>query len=317
MKLSLNKFLKKVNIFNRKKLEKDDKQRLIMCLPVIIYLFIFNYLPMGGIILAFKDFQFHKGIFGSDWVGFDNFEFFFNSQHAWRVTRNTVGYNIAGIILMLIVSVGLALLLYEFKKAIYIKIYQTAIILPHFLSWVIVGFITFALLHHQKGTFNQILNAVGLDSIEWYYQKVFWPFFLTILRLWKGFGMSCVLYYAALMGIDKNLFEAAEIDGASKWQITWRIKIPMLVPLMTILTILAVGRIFRADFGLFWQIPRQIGTLWPVVDVIDTYVFKALRQVGDIGMGAAVGLYQSIVGFILILTTNAIVRKIESDNALF
>lgn len=317
MRILPDKIKKKLLPKNKKKLSKKDKQRLILCLPVIIHLFIFKYLPMGGIVLAFKDFRFDKGILGSDWVGFENFNFFFQSEHAWRITRNTVGLNFIFIITGLFVSVTIAIIMFEISKRLYVKIYQTTLILPHFLSWVVVGYMTYALFHHSYGILNKFLSSIGMESIMWYFRPEIWPFILMFISVWKGMGMSSIIYYAALMGQDKNLFDAAAIDGASKWQEIRYIKIPLLIPIMTILTILAIGNIFRADFGLFYQIPRNMSVLYPTTDVIDTFVFRALKDMGDIGMSAAVGLYQSVVGFILILTTNAIVRKIDEESALY
>ncbi len=296
---------------------KDNLEFILLGLPGILLKLVFSYIPMIGIIIAFKNYRYDKGILGSDWVGFRNFRFFFESQDAWRVARNTLGMNILFIISGLVVGVSLALLLFEIKKRIAVKTYQTIMILPQFLSWVVVGYMTYALLNPNMGLINQIMRFVGLQPISWYSEPKVWPLLLVIVSQWKVAGMSCIMYYAALMGIDNEYYEAAEIDGANKFQMTWYISIPFLVPMMIILSILAIGNIFRADFGLFYNIPRDIGLLYSTTDVVDTYIFRALRTIGDVGMSAAVGLFQSIVGFVLIIVTNAIVKKIEPDHALF
>ena len=304
---------KRISVENR----KDNMVMIIMCLPVFLYLLIFDYIPMFGIVLAFKDYRYDRGILGSDWVGFKNFEFFFTSQDAWRITRNTVGLNIVFIVVNLLLSVLFALLLFEISERIFIKLYQTIMILPSYLSWVVIGYMAYAFMNPSIGVFNTTLEKLGLQTIEWYSRSELWPYILTFANAWNGVGLSCVIYYAGLMGINYEYYEAARIDGAKKWQEVVYISVPFLIPLMTIMTILAIGKIFRADFGLFFNLPRNIGALYETTDVIDTYVYRALRSLGDVGMSSAVGLYQSIVGFVLILVTNYIVRRIEKDNALF
>lgn len=272
---------------------------------------------MVGIIIAFKDFRYDKGIFGSEWIGFENFKFFFSSQDAWRVTRNTVLMNIIFIITNLIVCVVVAILMYQLTNRVFVKFYQTTMILPHFLSFVVVGFMTYALLNPVHGVLNQMLVSMGFEPVNVYTSPQYWPFILPLINIWKTVGMGSVIYYAALMGINKEYLEAAAIDGANKWQVTTKIIIPFLVPVMTILTILAIGNIFRADFGMFYQITRNSSLLYETTDVIDTYIFRALRKFGDIGMSSAVGLYQSFVGFILVIVANTIVKKIDKDSAMF
>jgi ABC-type polysaccharide transport system, permease component len=274
-------------------------------------------LPIYGIIIAFKDFMPLEGILGSKWVGFKNFEFFFKSLDAWRITRNTIGLNLLFIFTGLICSVVFALLMFEIKRRMQVKIYQTAILLPNFLSWVVVGYMTYAFLNPSLGILNKIFEMFGLESVPWYSKPEIWPALLTIINIWKNVGINSLIYYAGLMGINREYFEAAEIDGASKLQITFKITIPFLYSLVTILTILSIGGIFRSDFGLFYNIPRGIGTLYSTTDVIDTYVFRALKVAGDIGMSSAVGVFQSIVGFILVIITNAVVNRIDSENSLF
>lgn len=296
---------------------KDNLQLLTLALPTIILLLVFAYWPMFGVILAFKNYKVPKGIFGSPWAGLKNFEFFFKSQDAWRVTRNTLGLNFLFIAVGTICAVIFALLMFEVKKAKHVKIYQTVSILPSFLSWVAVGYIVYALLDPTKGIINKILEHFQISGIAWYSEAKYWPGILAITKVWQGVGLGSIIYYAALMGVDNELFEAAEIDGAGKLQKTWYVSLPQIVPVIIIMVIMDIGKIFRADFGLFYNVTRNVGALYSTTDVIDTYVFRALMSQGNIGMSSAVGLFQSVVCFITLMTANAIVRKISPDNALF
>jgi putative aldouronate transport system permease protein len=290
---------------------------ILMSLPVILHVFIFCYLPMFGIIIAFKNFRYDKGIFGSDWVGFDNFKFFFSSPDAFTITRNTILLNILFMAVGTLISVTFALMLNEVKRRAAVKIYQTATFFPYFLSWIVVGFMLFSILNAEHGILNQLLLKVGLQPVDWYTSPQYWPLILLISTVWKGTGVGCVIYYATLMGIDREYYEAAEIDGATKVQMVFKISIPFLIPIITITSLLSIGGIIRADFGLFFFLPRDIGMLYPTTDVIDTYVFRALRRFGDAGMASSVGLFQSLVGFLLVVFSNFTVRKFEKENALF
>lgn len=296
---------------------KERLQWLTLALPTIILLGIFSYWPMFGIILAFKDYKIPDGIWGSKWNGFKNFEFFLKSQDAWRVTRNTLGLNFLFIFVGIICGVIFALLMFEVKKSIHVKVYQTVSILPNFLSWIAVSYIVYALLDPRKGIINQIINAFGGEGIPWYSEPVYWPVILLITNTWHSVGIGSIMYYAALMGVDNELYEAAEIDGAGKLQKTIYISLPQIVPIIIIRTILNIGAIFRADFGLFYNVTRNIGTLYPTTDVIDTYVFRALMELGDIGMASAAGMIQSVVCLVTIVATNAVVKKISPENSLF
>jgi putative aldouronate transport system permease protein len=301
----------KLKVFFRKNLPL-----FVLTLPALIYFILFHYAPMFGVVMAFKDFKYNLGIFGSPWIGFKNFEFFFTSNDAWRILRNTVGYSILFIIVGNVVALTIALLLNEIKNKICLKVHQTAMLLPNFLSWVLVGFLTYIFLSPTMGVLNQFLTSFGLEGREWYSQYGYWPYILTTTSLWKGIGMQVLIYYAAILAVDPELYEAAKIDGASKLKQAWYISIPAVLPVLTILAILAIGDTFRGDFGLFYQIPRDVGLLYPTTDIIDTYIFRGLRS-GDLGITAAVGLFQSVVGLILILTVNWIVKKIKPENALF
>lgn len=295
---------------------QEQSSLFILAVPALLCFIIWNYVPMFGLIIAFKDYTYDAGILGSQWVGFDNFKFFFASQDAIRLTRNTVGYGALFIVLNAVTGVTVALLLNAIKSRMAIKTYQTIMILPNFLSWVVVGFISYILLNPSIGVFNQIITSFGFEGIDWYSNPKYWPFILSYAHVWKGVGMTAIMYYAALLGVDSSLYEAATIDGANAFQSAWYISVPSLTPLMTMLSILAVGNIFRGDFGLFYQISRDVGALYPTTDVIDTYVYRGL-QTGDMGITSAVGFFQSFVGVILVCTTNAIVKKIEPDNAMF
>ena len=294
----------------------NNNTLLIMGAPALLLLLVFNYLPMLGIVIAFKDFHFDKGILGSDWAGLKNFEFFFTSDNAMRVTRNTLLLNGAFIITGTTLSVGLALMLFEMGHRA-VKLYQTILFFPYFLSWVVVSYSVYALLSADYGAVNGLLELMGKEPILWYSEYKYWPAILIFANFWKFGGYYMLLFYTNLMGVDTSLYEAASIDGASKLQQVKHISLPMLTPLITMLTLLSIGRIFYSDFGMFYFLPKDSGALYPVTDVIDTYVFRALRNTGEIGMAAASGLYQSVVGFVLILASNLIVKKVNPENAIF
>lgn len=290
----------------------------IMMLPGLIYLLINNYLPLFGLSIAFKDVNYSKGIWDSDWIGFKNFEYLFKTDDAFIITRNTILYNAAFIVLGLIVSVGVAILLNEIRNKVASRFYQSVIILPFLISIIIVSYLVYAMFSVNTGMVNKtLLPALGLDPISWYTEPKYWPFILTVVHIWKAAGYSCIVYLAAIIGIDPEYYEAAKLDGASKWMQIRKITLPMITPVITILTLLGIGRIFYSDFGLFYQVPMDSGALFSTTNVIDTYVFRGLTQLGDIGMSSAAGFYQSLVGFVLVLVSNYVVRKIDKNNALF
>ncbi|WP_339224513.1 ABC transporter permease subunit [Paenibacillus sp. FSL W7-1332] len=289
-----------------------------MMLPGLIYLLINNYLPLFGLSIAFKDVNYSKGIWDSDWIGFKNFEYLFKTDDAFIITRNTILYNAAFIVLGLIVSVGVAILLNEIRNKVASRFYQSVIILPFLISIIIVSYLVYAMFSVNTGMVNKtLLPALGLDPISWYTEPKYWPFILTVVHIWKAAGYSCIVYLAAIIGIDPEYYEAAKLDGASKWMQIRKITLPMITPVITILTLLGIGRIFYSDFGLFYQVPMDSGALFSTTNVIDTYVFRGLTQLGDIGMSSAAGFYQSLVGFVLVLVSNYVVRKIDKNNALF
>lgn len=307
-------FLKKLN---------ENKALLLFVLPGVAWLILFFYIPVFGNIVAFKNFHFAQdggfwqSIFSSEWVGFENFKFLFSSSNAYIITRNTILYNVGFIIIGLVSAVAIAVIMSQLRSKQLIKIYQTSMLLPYFLSWVIISYFVYAFLSPDKGMVNSIITSLGGTRINWYSDPTYWPYFLLFLGVWKGVGYNSVIYFASIMGIDPAYYEAAEIDGANKWQQIIHVTLPHLLPLVTILSILSVGNIFRADFGLFYQIPRNSGALYSVTSVLDTYIYNGLTSSGDIGMTTAAGLYQSLVGFVLVIVTNLIVRRFDKESALF
>lgn len=273
---------------------------------------------MFGLVIAFKRIDWNKGILRSDWVGFENFRYLFASSEAWIMTRNTILYNLAFIILGTIASIAVAVLLNEITSKFSVKVYQTLILLPYMISWVIGSYLMYALLSSETGMVNQVIfKALGMEPVVWYQEKKYWPFILILVNLWKSVGFSMVIYLASIVGINKEYYEAAKIDGARKWKQITNITLPLLKPTIITLFIMNVGGIFYSDFGLFYQIPRNSGALFDVTQTIDTYVYNALMQQGNIALSAAAGFYQSIVGFILVVIANAIVRRYSRESALF
>lgn len=295
---------------------RKNWQLLMLCIPALIIYILFNYIPMIGAVMAFKDYRYNLGIFGSEWCGLANFEYLFRSTVLWRVVRNTVLYSLAFLVVGMILEMTVALLLYEINNRKCLKFYQTCMQFPRFMSWIIVGYITYAILNPASGVLNQVLSQMGMDNIDVYREPSAWPMILTVVNAWKALGVGCIMYYAALMGIDSSLYEAAAIDGANRWQQTLHISLPGLVSLATIKGILAIGDIFNGNLDLFYQIPRNVGILYPTTDVIPTYVFRAL-QGANYSAGSAVGLAQGVVGLIMITIANGVVRKIAPENAMF
>lgn len=290
---------------------------LLLCVPAIFCYIVFSYIPMIGLVMPFKNYKYNLGLFGSKWVGLKNFEFLFRSTDLWRITRNTVGYGLIFLVVGTVVNIGIALLLFEIKERRgALKTYQTIMTFPNFMSWVIVGFITYAIFNPTLGVMNQLIRALGGKGVDVYSNPAYWPFIIPIVNAWKGLGMGSMMYLANLLGIDGSLYEAATIDGANRWQQTRYISIPNIIPLWTIMTILAVGGLFRGDFGLFFQIPRNIGLLYETTDIIDTFVYRGLQS-NNYGQSSAVGFIQSFLGLICVGGTNWIVTKISPENAMF
>lgn len=289
---------------------------LALALPTVIFVIIFNYIPLYGLILPFKDFNAAKGLFGSAWCGLENFKFLFGGKSIMTALRNTVCYNLAFIVIGKAIPLVLALMLYQISKK-YVKTLHTIYLLPYFISMVAVAYIVNAFLNMDTGLINMTLQKFGMNKIMWYNEPKYWPFIITISAVWKGAGYTAIVYYAALMSVDTELFEAAAIDGASKIKQMIHIAIPNIRTMIVLTVILDIGRIFNSDFGLFYNIPMNSTLLYETTDTIDTYIYRALMTTGDVGMSSAACAFQAVVGFILVIATNLIVNKIDPDSALF
>jgi putative aldouronate transport system permease protein len=290
---------------------------ILMALPGVVVIFIFAYAPMPGIVIAFKNLKFNLGIWGSEWVGLKNFGYLFATPLTGRVLFNTLFMNTLFIISGTIGSILVALLMNEVHGRFSSRIYQSSMFFPNFLSIVIVSYFVFAFLSTDSGLVNNILKQTGAEPIQWYSSPEYWPAILVIVNLWKGVGVGSIIYLATMISINPEFYEAARIDGANKLQQIRFITLPLLVPVITILTLLSIGRIFYADFGLFFVVTRDTPGLYSTTDVIDTFVYRALRQLGDVGMAAAAGFAQSVIGFVLVLVSNMIVRKVDPEKSLF
>lgn len=290
----------------------------LIAVPGLVYLLINNYIPMLGIFIAFKKIDYSKGIFGSPWCGFDNFKFLFQTNDAWVMIRNTVLYNLTFILLGTLFAVFIAILMSEITKYFCSKVFQAGLILPNLVSMVIVGYIVYAFLNPETGLVNNsILEAVGNKGVNWYSKAPYWPFILVLVQMWKTAGYSSIVYIASIAGIDKGLYEAARLDGAGKLRQIFSITIPQLKPFIIMMVLMSVGRLFNSDFGLFYQVPMNSGPLFSVTQTIDTYVYRGLMTYGNVGMSSAAGLFQSVIGFVLVVVANAVVRKRDAENALF
>lgn len=296
---------------------KKYRGLLLMLLPATLYTILFSYIPMGGVVLAFKDYNYADGIFGSPWSGWDNFRFFFSSGQAFKVTRNTLLYNMSFIVVNTSLQIVVAILLSEIKGRYYRKVAQSLMFLPYFISWVIVSVIAFNFLSYDYGLINSVLNRLGAEKFDFYGTPGIWIPILIFFSAWKSIGYGSVLYLAAIMGIGAEIYEAAEIDGANVFQRIFRITLPSLVPMLVILTLLAIGGIFRGNFDMFYQLIGSNGGLFDYTDVIDTFTFRALINSNDVGMAAASGLYQSLFCFVTILGANYLVKKYDKDYSLF
>lgn len=289
-----------------------------MMIPGFIYLIINNYMPMAGLVVAFKQYDARKGIFGSDFIGLQNFKYLFATKDALVITRNTLLYNALFIVLNTVLSIFIAILLSELFSVGARKIYQSVILLPFLISTVIAGYIVFGFLSADSGFVNKsILPLFGIEGISWYNEPKYWPVIITLVYIWKNVGYNCIIYLSAIIGIDRQYYEAAALEGAGKIRQIFSITLPMIKSVTIMLILLAIGRIFYADFGLFYQVPMNSGALFPTTNVIDTYVYRSLIQIGNIGMSSAAGFYQSIVGLVLVSISNLVIRKVDPESALF
>ncbi len=296
---------------------KRHWQLYLMAAPALIFILVFSYIPMVGLVMAFQDLDLSKGVFTSPWAGLTNFKFLFATTDAWIITRNTVFYNVVFIAGGLVLSVTLALLINEMTSKRLQKILQTIYIMPFFLSMVVVAMIMLSLFHFQFGYVNTIIKGNGGQPVYWYARTDVWWWLLIVVHFWKGIGYSSILYTAVISGISQEFYEAAALDGASRWQQIRYITLPHLRTIMCINLIRSCGNIFRGDFGLFYTVTNNEGALYPVTNILDTYIYNALVTYPNLGMATAAGFYQSIVGFILVLTVNKIVKHMDSDSAMF
>ncbi len=315
--MSRTKAIQEGSKLSRRSEFKRNLPYLLVALPSIIYLLIFNYAPMYGIIIAFKDYTYAKGILGSSWAGFKHFEYFFTSSDAFRVIRNTVLYSIADLFIIgLFVAIFMAILLYEIESKACNKIYQTTVILPYYLSWVIIAGIVTLFLNHSNGFINQIIELLGGKRILWYTESKYWPVILIIAKLWREGGMASLYFFSAIIGIDTGLFEAASLDGAGRLKQIWYVTIPELAPMACMVIITRLGGILSSELGLFYNVTLDNGLLYPTTDVLSTYIYRGLAS-GNFSATTAVGLFSSVVGIIFTLTANGIIKKINSENALY
>lgn len=290
----------------------------LLALPGLLYLFVNNYIPMGGIIIAFKNYRYNTGIWGSPWAGLRNFTFLFHTNDVLLITRNTLLYNLVFIVLGTALAITLAILLDSIVSRVLRKAFQTIVLLPYLLSMVFISYLAYGFLSSSQGFMNKtVLAALGMHAVDWYMAPQYWPFILVFIEMWYISGYYCIIYLSTLMGIDRTYYEAASIDGASEWQKVRFITLPFLKNTVVIMSLLALGRIFYSDFGLFYQVPMNSGALYDVTSTIDTYVFRGLMQSPNIAMSSAAGVYQSLVGFILVLAANLVVGKVSKENALF
>ena len=304
----------------RKKMRKQEERRrnlplYLMMLPGLLYLFANNYLPMFGILIAFKKVNFAQGIFRSPWVGLDNFEFLFKTKDAWMMIRNTVCYNLVWIVIDLIIAVFIAICMAEISSRKAAKVIQPVICFPSMVSAVLLSFIVYAFLSVSYGYLNTTVFAD--KPVNWYATAKYWPIILTIVHLWQNAGQSSIVYMASIGGIDKSLYESARLDGAGKWAQICHITLPMLKPMIILMTLMAVGRIFNSDFGLFYQVPLGSGLLYSTTQTIDTYVYRSLLELNNVSMSSAASVFQAIIGFLLVLASNLMVKVVDPDNALF
>lgn len=295
---------------------KKNAPMTLLALPAIIMIFVFNYLPLYGLILPFQKYSAAEGVFGSPFVGLENFKFLFKTGTIWPAVFHTVAYNLVFMFVGTAMAVFAGILLFELSNKMQ-KVFQTSLLIPYFLSWVAVSYIVNTLLDYNHGVLNNIIEMFGGEPVLWYNDPKYWPVILTLANLWKTMGYNAVVYLAALTGLDSEYFEAAKIDGATKVKQIWYISLPLIRPIIIIMMILSVGNMMRGDFGLFYNVTMDSPLLYPTTDVVDTYVYRSLMNVSDIGMASTTGFIQSVVGFVLVLGTNLVVRKIEPDSALF
>lgn len=296
---------------------RKNRMYLLLLLPSIVYVVIFSYIPMAGVVMAFKKYNFTQGLFASPWVGMKNFDFLVVSGKLWPLTRNTLLYNLAFITIGMVMEVGFAIIINEMRCKWFKKVFQSFIFLPYFISWVIASAVVQTMLDYDTGMIARLVKSLGVDMVNVYTNAAPWPFLLVMLRMWKGVGYGSIVYLSSISNIDAEMYEAAEVDGANSWQKVFKITIPSLFPTMIIMFLLACGQIFRGDFGMFYQLIGNNGVLLEVGDILDLYIYRAMAGNANLGYGAAAGLYQSVLCFVTILLANFIVKKVQPDYTLF
>lgn len=307
----------------RKRWSRDDTELTLLGLPATVWFVVFCYLPMFGLIIAFKNFKLSPGqgflysLFHSDWAGFDNFKFFLTSNTFGLLLRNTILYNLVFIIINLVLPVALAIIINQLYSKFASKCYQTMMFLPYFMSWVVVSYFVYAFLNPDKGLANSIIMGLGGEKVMWYSAPQYWPFILVFMSTWKSMGYNMVVYLASITGIDGSLYEAAILDGATKWQQAKYITLPSIKPMIIIMFILNIGKIFYSDFGLFWQVTQRVpASLYNTVSTFDTFIYQSLQSQISIGQTASAGLFQAVCCCVTILITNFIVSKLDEDSAI-
>ncbi len=297
---------------------RKDGSLFMLALPGLIVLILFAYLPMSGLILVFKHYNFNGGIFGSPWAGFDNFEFFFSSMdNAIRATRNTVMLNVLYMLTGTLFSVSIAIMLNELRSKWFLKIGQSVMFFPFFISWIIIGAILFTLLDFDKGIMNRMLTGIGMEQIDWYSSPWLFVVILVLANIWKSAGYGAIIYYAVLQGIDPSYYEAAKIDGASRLQLIRHITLPMLIPSIILLTLLSIGGMLKGDLSMIMGVTFLNPLLFPTTDIIDVYVYRTAIRTGEFGFASAITLYQSVFGFVLVLVANKLAGWYDKDSKLF
>lgn len=305
------------SILAKRSKRRNNIMYLLMTTPGLLVLFIWQFLPIGGLVIAFKDYSYRKGIFGSDWVGFKNFENFFASKNFGILLRNTIGYNLLFLFTVnVLAGAVMALLLYEVQSKKAEKFYNTAMIMPNFISFVIVGYIVLTFLNPTSGIVNTLLRSLGMEGIEWYSEPKYWPYILEFVEIWKSAGMASLYYYAALLSVDPSLFEAAELDGAGRLRQLWHISVPEMIPMIVVVIIIRLGSILGGDWGLYYQVPMNQAALYSTTDVFSTYIYRGLVN-GSIAQNAAIGLFSSLAGLVTIVISNLIVKKIDPSKSVF
>ena len=296
---------------------RKNRIYLLLLIPAVVYVVLFSYIPMGGVIMAFKKYNYSLGLWASPWVGMKNFKFLTLSNRLWTLTRNTILYNLAFIVVGMVMEVGFAIIINEMRSRWFKKVFQSFIFLPYFISWVIASAVIMTFLDYDKGLISRLVKSFGGQMVNVSTTAAPWPFLLVFFRMWKGVGYGSIIYMSSIAGIDQEMYEAAEIDGASSWQKVFKITIPNLIPTMVIMFLLACGQIFRGDFGMFYQLIGNNGVLLETADILDLYIYRAMAGNANLGYGAAAGLYQSVLCFVTIMISNALVKRANPDYALY